>query len=323
MNLGFSTFFVSLISAALFSNPAAADTLLLTTGEAMKGLVVEEHEDRVILSTGDGERVVFRKNISNIEYDNPEYDFLNLGREMEKQGRWGEALSYYEKALEVNPELTEARQASLGVRSKLWAKALDEGPSSEVDKQQAIEDSWRANVNIEEIARVRKEDNDKLLWQRLGVKLARKREWVIVDELQVGGAFQKAGLQKGDELTALDGKSLRYLNEETIVQSLLEPRFANTSLQIGRSVVFAKGKKRPSLKWLGINLRLEYDGLMVDGVKGREGVPQAFKNGDLVVSIDNKKTRYIPLKQAVKMIENASGDKLALEIRRNVSFTRK
>ncbi len=50
-------FFVGgVVLPSLFSCPEIfADTVILKTGKDLKGLVVEEHEDRIIFSTENGE----------------------------------------------------------------------------------------------------------------------------------------------------------------------------------------------------------------------------------------------------------------------------
>ena len=56
-----------------------ADTIIMKDRTRMKGLVVDEYVDRVSLSTIDGEKYVFRKDIDRIEYDTPEQNFMQMG----------------------------------------------------------------------------------------------------------------------------------------------------------------------------------------------------------------------------------------------------
>src|SRR3989338_7218511 len=119
-----------------------ADTLILKNGEEMKGLVVERHADRVILSTEKGEVPVMLEDIRNIDYQDSAQHFFELGKAREAAGRLGEAIAYYEEALKANPEFDEAKKAALGVRNRYWATQT-QGPSGEIERQQAIQDAWR------------------------------------------------------------------------------------------------------------------------------------------------------------------------------------
>ena len=110
-------------------------------GTEKKGLVVEQHEDRVILNTEQGEIPVMREQIKDIFYDDQEQTFLQIGESHEAAQRWGEALAFYEKALQVNPDFEDAKKAAIRVRNQFWSKAIA-GPSNEVEQKQALYDAW-------------------------------------------------------------------------------------------------------------------------------------------------------------------------------------
>jgi tetratricopeptide (TPR) repeat protein len=302
---------------------ARADTAVLRSGESVKGLVVEEHADRILLSTVDGERALMRREIERVEYDGLEYSLFQLGRQMEAENHPREALSYYEKAVEVNPELVEARQAALGIRSRIWAQVLDEGPKGEVQKQQDIQDSWRANVDPDALIRERTADEANALWKRMDLRLANRGEWVVVSDARIGGYVYKRGFVQGDALVALDGKSLRYLNREAVTEKLLEPRYANATLQFRRAVRVPKPEGARRLRDLGFRIEQQYNGLTVTDVAAGGPAAGLLKPDDLVVEINGELTRYMPLKEAVRMIEERATDDLVLTINRSVTVTRK
>jgi len=312
-----SAVFLSALFFFLLAVPAYADTIHLSLGsEPVKGLVVEEHADRIVLSTADGEKVFFRKEIKEIQYDNPEYSLLSLGREMEKKKRWGEAKSYFDRAYELNSNLVEARQAALAIQSRLWAKAVDEGPREEISKQQEIQDAWRANVGPEELAKA-KSSRERDLWQRVGIRLGKSGDWIAATSVQNGGVVYKAGMRQGDEIVSIDGKSMRYLDAETVTERLLEPRYSSASLGIARSIRLETKPGRPALKEAGATIRQEYNGLTVTRAK-TGGV---LKKGDVISEIETELTRYMPNKKAQKMIDGAPGS-AQIKIQRTLSITR-
>ena len=56
-------------SLLLFCLPLNADTVQLKNGQELKGLIVEKHEDRIVLNTEKGETPVLKSSIQNILYD--------------------------------------------------------------------------------------------------------------------------------------------------------------------------------------------------------------------------------------------------------------
>ena len=68
-----------------------ADTVILKNRTKVKGLVVDEYVDRIALSTVEGERDVFRKDIDSVEYDTPEQNFMQLGRAYDLKGWYDKA----------------------------------------------------------------------------------------------------------------------------------------------------------------------------------------------------------------------------------------
>jgi len=301
---------------------AGADTIVMKTGEELKGLVVEEHHDRVIFSTADGEVVLQRKDFQSIEYDDPAYSLLSVGLELERQEKFVEALSYYEKAGELNPDLKQARQAAIGIRSRLWA-GYTEGPLSEIQKMQDIENAWQSATDMEDQLRKAQKNDERLLWERLGMSLGRKGDWVTAQKVSFGKPAHKAGLRRGDRFVRIDGQSIRYLNESAVLQKFLEPRFSTLILVLRRRVKFPSAVTGRSPKQLGLKFRQDYEGIVIDGVKEDSPADKiGLKEKDMLVGINGELTRYMPLREAEKLIRDADDD-LILTIDRNVQMPRK
>jgi C-terminal processing protease CtpA/Prc len=65
---------------------------------------------------------------------------------------------------------------------------------------------------------------------------------------------------------------------------------------------------------------MEIDGLTVSAVQdGAAGL----EKGDLIVAIDGKSTRYMPLKSAVNLIKSVKADAVKLTLRRNLIIWRR
>ena len=62
-----------------FATSSFSDTIQLTSGEKVMGIIVEEYADRVVVSTFEGEKIVHRNNIKSLYYDQMEQNLIKLG----------------------------------------------------------------------------------------------------------------------------------------------------------------------------------------------------------------------------------------------------
>lgn len=315
----------ALLPALFFWSIASADSLTMINGKELKGVVVEKHFDRVILSTEKGEVPVLLAEIKEILYDDPEQNFLQAGRSFEDSGKFEEALAYYEKAIELNPDFEEAKAAAVGIRSRLWAR-LTEGPRVEMEKQQVLYDSWNKGGLIDAEAKseaVFKKKKDSVR-EGLGLFLEKKDDWTYVEFVNAGTPAALTGLKKNDRLIDVDGRSLRYLALDAVMQSLLEPRFSNFILDFERTCFLEKTDRRENLRRSGLKLSLEYRGIEVLEVLPKSAAQSAgLKAGDLLVRIDGESTRYLPITKAQQLIEQSADTQVILTVRRSALLTRK
>jgi len=307
---------------SLAVQPASADTVHFKNGEELKGLIVEEHEDRVVLSTADGEMPVLRKVISKIDFDDPAYTLLSMGRQLERSKKYGEALSYYEKAAQLNPSLEEARTASIGVRSKMWA-GFTEGPTSEIRKQQEIQDAWRSDTTLEDQARRGEEADESLLWKRMGLRLEQEGDFVKVSEIRVGGYAHQAGMRLNDTLHAVDSRSMRYIQKRAVQLDLLNPRYASMTVEVRRRISFPAKIGKTDLKSIGMDLKQEYSGVVVWRVKrGSPSEKYGIKTGDRLILVGEENTRYMPLPKIGQAFKTKQGKAFAVETGRTLQMAR-
>jgi len=308
------------LSSSLFfiSAEAVADTITLKNGKDLKGLVVERHTDRIILSTEKGEIPILLSGIKNIQYDDPEQNFMQIGRAYEAENKYGEALAYYEKALEVNPDFDDAKKAAAAMKSRFWAQTT-EGPQGEMEKQQAISDSWSSgDLSSDTSAKKLISEDRKTLHHSLGLMLLKKGDWVIVDESSRKSDADVAGLEHGDRLVAIDAESLRYLGPEVVAKKMLLPHYSSFTLDYEREYRVEKAGGNA-----GLHLKLDQEGTVIEKVDdGSAAADAGLRAGDLVMSIDGKSTRYMPLGKVTEILR-ASQPAATLSVRRSAMLSRK
>ncbi len=312
-----------LLPSLFFCSNLLADTITLKNGKDLKGLVVEKHFDRIILSTEKGEIPILLAGIKNIRYDDPEQNFMKAGQAYESEGKLGEALAFYEKAVEVNPNFEDAKNAANGVRNRFWAQRT-EGPRNEMETKQAIYDAWGQGKPVDQLIHKETLEQAAALREGLGVSLKRKEDWVCFDFVDPKKEAAAAGLRKNDRVVSMDGHSLRYLSEEVVSKDFLSPKFSNFTLEFERDCFVHKEKNQIKLSDVGLKLKLEYQGLIVQSVKdGSPAAEAGLKEGDLLTRVDGTATRYMPLKKAVQLIQNSREDRIVFTIRRPALLTRR
>lgn len=309
--------------ALFFPASAYADTLIKKNGDETKGLIVERHADRVILSTADGEVSVMLADIRDIRYDAPEQNFMSIGQKYEADGKYGEALAFYEKAVDINPDFEGAAQAAAGVRSRFWAASI-EGPRDEMQRQQALYDNQ--GIPSTAVSGVRGDDEAQAaaLKESMGILIEKKNDWVRVVSIELKKGASLAGLKKYDRLVSINGASQRYMGLETVRKNLLEPRLSNFVLEFERDLFVRKDQGTLlDLNAIGFKLKLAYEGLIIQSVKEESLAEKAgLKEGDFLTQVNGISTRYMPYKRVVELIKKTEGSKIALTVRRSTHMTR-
>lgn len=310
-------------SAMLPISPAQADTIHLKDGSELKGLIVEEHADRLVLSTEKGETPLMRGSIKEVEYSDPAQTLFQLAKSYEAEEKLGEALAYYEKASELNPDLQEAKVAASAVRNRFWASST-QGPINEIEKQQVLLDSWGRGKKVDEVIRNESLEQQKSLRENVGLTLEKKGDWVRLAFVDTKKEAGLVGLKKNDRLISIDGESLRYLSEEVVRKKMLTPRLTNYTLEYERDLFVRKEPVKTRMKELGVKFKLEYKGLVISAVEeGGASEAAGAQIGDLIAQIDGEPTRYLPIRKARTLIESSEEDRVVLTVRRSAYLTRK
>ncbi len=279
--------------------PAGADVVYLASGETRKGLVVEEHRDRIVVSTEEGERTIPRGEVEEVFYDDPERNYLYLGNQALEYGGFALARGFFRKAAQANPTFEEAEEAL-----------------------RRLEDLERKATSMERIG-----NPAAALERRWGLELQSSEPWAKVRQVQTGSLVHRAGILVGDALVSYWDSSLGFLPMEEVAQILLGPAGSSLRLTLERSILLKGGSsesREPAKKsWPGCSLEMKRLGLTVTAV---DPTGAAYQGGlraqDRIVSIGGVATRYMPMVEVRRRIQQAKPEGLPLAIHRDLMIRR-
>ncbi len=272
---------------------AQADEIYFTSGESLKGLVVEEHVDRLVVSTVDGERVVWRRDVDEAFFDDPERNYLYLGDEALEAGDVHGAVALFQKAAQFNAELEEVRDA---------LRRAD-------DRRRKLETLWEVR------------DPEAALRKHWGLRLAPTTGGAPKIAVVTTPSFaERAGLQADDQVMAIWGASMAYRPVTQVAEWLLGPSGSAVKLLIQRDLVLS-ASALPGGKWPGFEPAMTPAGLTV-AETGPLGAAAGLRPGDRIVAINGHATRYLPLASVRALLDRLKGTNVSLQIQRALFLTR-
>jgi len=275
-----------------------ADTIFIKDGSEMKGIVVEEYKDRIVLSTEEGEKTIMREDVTNIAYDLEEQNLVAMADKMMKQGDYDKAYYYYEKARKINPDFKDAidganyvlgykyrKETTKKIAHVKWSQTVDDFNSA---KQESAGTEEGESFN----AKLKKE---------IGLELDNADEKVVVKYVYEGTPANKAGLRKGDIISSIWGKLAGYMTADEIARQFLKAENLEMKIQIDRTVNVKKGALQQN------QMDIAVDGAYLKNIKTDTAAYKAgLRDDDIVLAVDGKSIRYTPLKDVQKLLGKAN-----------------
>lgn len=298
---------------------SVGDTILKKDGERLKGVVVEDYKDRIVLSTMDGEKVIMKSNIERIIYDLEEQNLTSLADMYQDRGMYKTAHYYYEEALKINPEYKKAREglnytAGLAQQTKRRRK-LDHISRMNEEKL------FRRGGPVEEMA----SEKDRLK-KSLGIELDDVEGSYKIASVIPDSAAAKGGLKKGDVIVAAWGRTITYMQPGEVMKKLLSAESVEVRLTIERTVMMDLASLKenyPSI--IGVQFEFsEMEGLMVKEVTDKSPALKAgIRKGDQLMEVQGESTRYMALNEVEGIIKSRKGETLSLKVKRDVVLWKK
>ncbi len=306
------------------SASSSADTLYLKNDQQVKGIVVENYQHSIILSTADGERRFKKSDIKDIVYDRKEQNMVKLGDYYQQNKNLSKAYYYYKKAYELNPDYKEAREKFFYVRSSLLRNP----------EKQFNDDMERKRAMFKESGKIYDPEikynpptERELFEKSTGLVLVSDENMPKVSRVIPSSPADRAGIEKNDIILSVWGRLTGYLDIDSIISMIMRNASPEITLSIKREIIIsAKDRRLESLYDAGFTLDIPEQGITVESV--REG-SLAGSNGlakrDIVLDINGESVRYMPFDTAKSRIVNAflSGNSVTLTVARDIVMWRK
>ncbi|KJJ84355.1 PDZ/DHR/GLGF domain protein [Candidatus Omnitrophus magneticus] len=282
--------------------------------QEIKGVVVEEYDDRVILSTIDGEQEIMREKIKELIFDRDDQNYINLAEYYQERKAYEKSYYYYKKALEINPSFKKAREGILYVSNKI-NNSDEVSKISHVKKLNETTILLEKGLDAETSAGITEE-----LKHQIGITIEEKNGLLLFKQILAGSPADKAGLRERDTLIAIWAKATRYMNPTDIYSKFLSNSTKGLHITYGRIIKVKLPNKKIFLGDL-LGARLEFillEGLTVKEVKKNSPASLAgICKNDIILEIDKTPIRYVPINTILEKIAKKKGATVEFLIKRD------
>ncbi|MFA6636968.1 MAG: PDZ domain-containing protein [Candidatus Omnitrophota bacterium] len=291
------------------------DVVITKDREKIKGVIVEEYKDRVVISTLDGEKEILRRDIANINFDLEEQNLVSMGDLYQDRAMYQESYYYYRQALEVNPNCKSAKEGLDYSGSML--QQFERKMKLNHIKRMNEENAWRMGVKTPE------ENIEEEFRRGLGFSVEPyKANFRVTDVQRLSPAYE-AGLIEGDIIVALWGRMVGYSRPEEFVSRIMSSDVIEVRLTIERGLEIELEDTSGNLTSLmGMNIAYsETEGFEVMSVaEGGRAARAGIIAGDIFTEIEGNSTRYMPLSDMERVFMEKMGSSVNVTIKRDISI---
>lgn len=309
-------FFIFLFLGA--SGMIFADTVVLKDGTRIKGLILDEFKDRLVISTVIGERELMKSTLKSAIYDSEEKALIHEGRNYFKKAQFIKAYYTYKKAAELNPDLKEAKERLYYLRSYLKTKMRCDIIGDVV-------------MNKEREEKLKEKNSTQRAEDELGIVLYNNGGRYVSIEKITNDNLPGAGeeLKPYDRFQIVRGEMAAYMDVNEVADVLLVPGEIRITIErtvfpeiavVGGTLLdkvnFARCKKS-----IGAVLEFKKDGLTVKAVNSEGPFAKAgIKDGDILHRINGRNTTYLFIQKVEQIIRESEGKKAEVVIKRDVTL---
>ncbi len=291
------------------------DTIFKKDRERVKGVIVEEYRDRVIVSTIDGEQKILRSDVKKIDYDLEEQNLTSMGDLYQDRGMYQDAYYYYGQALKINPQYKRAKEG-LDLSGSMLQQTGRKVKLAHIQRMNE-EKVWRSGMKMPE------ENMEAQLRRVLGFSVESYGANFKVIYVQKFSPADSAGLDVGDVIVAVWGRMVGYTRPEEFMAKVVSMDVMEVRLTIVKNLeIRVKDVLGDTSSLIGADVTYsETEGFEVGSVApGGEAERVGLVPGDIFAKIEGESTRYMPLKEMKKMFAARKGKTIKVSVKRDISL---
>jgi len=303
-------FFLLSVCGLWAADKGLSDTVYTKDNKEIKGIIVEEYKDRVLISTVDGEQSLMKSDVKELYYDTEEQNLIKLAEKARDKGDFIRSFVYYDKAFKVNPDSRAAKDGIVFLQGYLFKKDMAK-KEEDINRRNDFE-KRSAGAVVMKTEEEKFAENINKLREVAGITLDLSTAEVRIESVTIGSPAYDAGMKRGDILIAVWGRFVKYLSLKDVVEMMLEKTSLETKCTIERGI-------SAEAKDLGATFKMMFDGMTISEIKNPSPAREAgLMVNDIIVSINGKPTRYMPLKKGLESIKNSKGGVVKFTIRRDL-----
>jgi membrane-associated protease RseP (regulator of RpoE activity) len=275
----------------------------MNDGSTMKGIVVEDYKDRVVLSTEYGEKTVMKSDIGELYYDNEEENLIKLAEQARERRDYARAFGYYNLAYKKNPLSRAAKDGFVFLQGYLFRqeekRKMDEiKKRGDFEQGLVAEDAARAGT-------MGAKDPAARMKEAIGITLVSKDGSILVDSVRKNSPADDAGIEQGDYLVAIWGRLVGYMSLDDVINILLDKPSLEIKCTVRRTILADTSRAV---------FGMDIDGLKAVSIKNGDGGTGGYlKEDDLVTAIGGRPTRYMPFKKAMAAMKRSKTVELTID----------
>jgi C-terminal processing protease CtpA/Prc len=295
-------------------------------GEEIKGIVLEDYKDRIVMSTFKGEITLMKSGIKELYYDDEENNLIKLAEQAREKHDYIRALTYYDMAFKANPNSKAAKDGLVFLEGYLFRKEQAQ-KEDDIKKRQDLE-SHGTTVQSEKPKVEEVSEKFSRLKKVTGMTIKVKDGFPYIESVVKHSPAYEAGVRVGDRLFAIWARLSGYMELNEVLDALLDKPSLELKCTIDRDVdivlpayrLLARGTN----ELIGAAFAMEFYGLTIASVReDGEASKAGLKKGDIITAINGKSTRYMPLNTAINAIRSTKGDIVKLTARREILIWRR
>ncbi len=295
-------FFLLTLYAIRYTQYANTDTIRMNDGTELRGIVVEDYKDRVVLSTTEGEKTVMKSDMREMYFDSEEDNLIKLAEQARERRDYGRAFGFYNMAYKKNPNSKAAKDGFVFLQGDLFGQE-EKKKVDDIKRREEFERGISTVIEEKPVGESSKTPEERLK-TATGITLVSDDGMARVESVKKDSPVAEAGIKQGDLIIAIWGRLMGYMSLDDVMNILLD----KPSLEIKCTI-----QRTMPIDVSGASFGMDIDGMKVTGLKDDSpAYRDGLKKDDVIAAINGYSIRYTPLKKAAAALKRSRSVKVTI-----------